>query len=69
MKTSILAGIAVSVGCIVNLLVGGVPGAILFSMGLGAILRTNRDINWEFYRCFKYRCRNFSNSGRRKDYK
>ena len=38
MKTSILAGIAVSIGCIVNLLVGGVPGAILFSMGLGAIL-------------------------------
>ena len=38
MKTSILAGIAISVGCIINLTIGGVPGAILFSMGLGAIL-------------------------------
>lgn len=38
MKKAILAGILISFGCVVNLRVGGVEGAILFSLGLITIL-------------------------------
>lgn len=34
MITSILAGIAIAIGAYVNLKVGGVAGAVLFSVGL-----------------------------------
>ena len=41
MKTflsAILAGIFISVGCIVNLNVGGIAGAVLFAFGLLAVV-------------------------------
>lgn len=37
--SSILAGICISIGCIVNLMVGGgIPGAVLFTFGLIAVV-------------------------------
>jgi formate/nitrite transporter FocA (FNT family) len=41
---SILAGIMISLGCIVNLQVGGIGGALLFSIGLITILMFNLDL-------------------------
>ena len=38
MKNSVLAGIAISIGCIVYLSVGGVAGAALFSFGLITVI-------------------------------
>lgn len=38
MILSILAGIAISVGCILYLTIGGIAGAILFCVGLSTIL-------------------------------
>ena len=38
---SIMAGIFISIGCVVNLAVGGIVGAALFSLGLTAILVFN----------------------------
>ena len=32
--SSILAGLCISIGCVVNLTVGGVAGAVLFTFGL-----------------------------------
>lgn len=32
--SAILAGLCISIGCIVNLSVGGIPGAVLFTFGL-----------------------------------
>ena len=37
-KSSILAGMFISLGCIVNLTVGGYLGAILFSFGLLSVV-------------------------------
>lgn len=37
---AILAGILISIGCIVNLSVGGIFGAILFSFGLTSVILT-----------------------------
>ena len=36
--SAILAGICISIGCIVNLKIGGVVGAVLFSFGLLAVV-------------------------------
>lgn len=36
-----MAGIFISIGCVVNLAVGGIVGAALFSLGLTAILVFN----------------------------
>ena len=41
---SILAGIMISLGCIVNLQVGGIGGALLFSIGLITTLMFNLDL-------------------------
>ena len=41
---SILAGIMISLGCIINLLVGGIGGALFFSLGLITILMFNFDL-------------------------
>ena len=41
---SILAGIMISLGCIINLQVGGIVGALLFSIGLITILMFNFDL-------------------------
>ena len=41
---SILAGILISLGCIINLQVGGIVGALLFSIGLITILMFNFDL-------------------------
>lgn len=41
---SILAGIMISLGCIVNLQVGGIGGALFFSLGLITILMFNFDL-------------------------
>ena len=35
---SILAGICISIGCVVNLRVGGVAGAVLFAFGLTTVV-------------------------------
>ena len=34
---AILAGICISIGCVVNLRVGGVAGAVLFAFGLTTV--------------------------------
>jgi formate/nitrite transporter FocA (FNT family) len=36
--SSFLAGLFISIGCIVNLSVGGIPGAVLFSLGLLSVV-------------------------------
>ena len=36
--TAILAGICISIGCVVNLRVGGVAGAVLFAFGLTTVV-------------------------------
>ena len=36
--TAILAGICISIGCVVNLRVGGVSGAVLFAFGLTTVV-------------------------------
>lgn len=41
---SILAGIMISLGCIINLQVGGIGGALFFSIGLITILMLNFDL-------------------------
>ena len=41
---SILAGIMISLGCIINLQVGGIGGALFFSLGLITILMFNFDL-------------------------
>lgn len=41
MKLSILAGIFISIGCIIYLTIGGVAGALLFSVGLLSVLHFN----------------------------
>ena len=38
LSTSILAGICISIGCVVNLRVGGVAGAVLFAFGLTTVV-------------------------------
>ena len=38
MVYSILAGILISLGCIINLQIGGIAGALLFPLGLITIL-------------------------------
>jgi len=38
LRSAIIAGICISIGCVVNLRVGGVAGAVLFAFGLFAIL-------------------------------
>ena len=38
LRSAFLAGLCISVGCVVNLRVGGVAGAVLFSFGLLAVL-------------------------------
>lgn len=38
LRSAIVAGLCISVGCVVNLRVGGVAGAVLFSFGLLAVL-------------------------------
>ena len=38
LRSAFLAGVCISVGCVVNLRVGGVAGAVLFSFGLLAVL-------------------------------
>ena len=38
LRSALLAGLCISVGCVVNLRVGGVAGAVLFSFGLLAVL-------------------------------
>ena len=38
LRSAFLAGLCISVGCMVNLRVGGVSGAVLFSFGLLAVL-------------------------------
>ena len=35
---SILAGIMISLGCYINLRIGGVVGAIMFSLGLMSVI-------------------------------
>ena len=35
---AILAGICISIGCVVNLRVGGVAGAVLFAFGLTTVV-------------------------------
>ena len=50
---SILAGIMISLGCIINLQVGGVGGALFFSLGLITILMFNLDL---FYRSSRLTC-------------
>ena len=37
-RSAILAGLCISIGCIVNLRVGGVAGAVLFAFGLLAVV-------------------------------
>lgn len=41
---SILAGIMISLGCIINLQLGGIGGALFFSLGLITILMFNFDL-------------------------
>ena len=36
--SAILAGICISIGCVVNLRVGGVAGAVLFAFGLTTVV-------------------------------
>ena len=38
LRSAIIAGICISVGCVVNLRVGGVVGAVLFAFGLLAVV-------------------------------
>ena len=38
LRSAFLAGLCISMGCVVNLRVGGVAGAVLFSFGLLAVL-------------------------------
>lgn len=38
LRSAILAGICISIGCVVNLRVGGVAGAVLFAFGLLAVV-------------------------------
>ena len=38
LRSAILAGLCISIGCIVNLRVGGVAGAVLFGFGLLAVV-------------------------------
>ena len=38
LRSALVAGLCISVGCVVNLRVGGVAGAVLFSFGLLAVL-------------------------------
>ena len=38
LRSAIIAGICISIGCIVNLRVGGVAGAVLFAFGLLAVV-------------------------------
>lgn len=38
LQSAILAGICISIGCVVNLRVGGVAGAVLFAFGLLAVV-------------------------------
>ena len=38
LPSAIIAGICISIGCVVNLRVGGVAGAVLFSFGLLAVV-------------------------------
>ncbi len=38
LSTSLLAGICISIGCVVNLRVGGVAGAVLFAFGLTTVV-------------------------------
>ena len=38
LRSAIIAGICISIGCVVNLRVGGVPGAVLFAFGLLAVV-------------------------------
>ena len=38
LRSAILAGLCISIGCIVNLRVGGVAGAVLFAFGLLAVV-------------------------------
>ncbi|WP_081778384.1 formate/nitrite transporter family protein [Xylanibacter brevis] len=38
LRSAFLAGLCISIGCVVNLRVGGVAGAVLFSFGLLAVL-------------------------------
>jgi formate/nitrite transporter FocA (FNT family) len=38
LRSAIIAGICISIGCVVNLRVGGVAGAVLFSFGLLAVV-------------------------------
>ena len=36
--SAILAGLCISIGCVVNLRVGGVAGAVLFAFGLNTVV-------------------------------
>ncbi|MBP5257610.1 MAG: formate/nitrite transporter family protein [Prevotella sp.] len=38
LRSAIVAGICISIGCVVNLRVGGVAGAVLFAFGLTAVV-------------------------------
>ena len=38
LRSAILAGLCISIGCVVNLRVGGVAGAVLFAFGLLAVV-------------------------------
>ena len=38
LRSAIIAGICISIGCVVNLRVGGVAGAVLFAFGLLAVV-------------------------------
>ena len=38
LPSAVLAGICISIGCVVNLRVGGVAGAVLFAFGLTAVV-------------------------------
>ncbi|MBR6251045.1 MAG: formate/nitrite transporter family protein [Bacteroidales bacterium] len=38
LRSALIAGICISIGCIVNLRVGGIGGAVLFSFGLLAVI-------------------------------
>ena len=35
---SILAGIMISIGCVLYLTIGGLPGAVMFSLGLMSVI-------------------------------
>jgi len=46
LRSAIIAGICISIGCVVNLRVGGVAGAVLFAFGLLAVVHYKLNLKY-----------------------